>query len=440
MIKKLLIVFLFFPVIGFSQTNLTSLLFQLIDSKDARMVLESEGWRTNSINTQIDEYDVRYNEFKFSKHIYHHDDKSSPSYFTIKEYPTSNIVTLKVYDKSFYNQFQEIIVKSGYKKVFNNVSNNTLEYTYEKNPIEVNFREELNNYYLITLLKYKKNHQQTQHFRKNAFITADRVNVRNNPSVNSEIMGQLNNNDKVLLVDVAYIFANKQFILDKKTVFYTNKREYILNSGKMISQINTPVFYNGGYITTDSIWLTASVNIDKTDISGLIRKNDISAANTQKWYKIKFPEFSGWVYGDFVRENMPPPPPPPPPPPSAVNEIIENEEETTDKIFMVVEDMPRFEGCTDETCTQTKIFQFIEKKTKYPPIAKENNITGRVFVSFVVDKTGKVTNVKILRGINKHLDAEAIRVVSSLPEFFPGKQRGKFVKVQYNLPITFKLN
>ena len=74
-------------------------------------------------------------------------------------------------------------------------------------------------------------------------------------------------------------------------------------------------------------------------------------------------------------------------------EVIEEEEETTDEIFMVVEDMPRFEGCTDETCTQTKIMQFIVK-TKYPPIAKENNITGRVFVSFVVDKTGKVPMLK----------------------------------------------
>ncbi|MDC3050228.1 energy transducer TonB [Flavobacteriales bacterium] len=121
-------------------------------------------------------------------------------------------------------------------------------------------------------------------------------------------------------------------------------------------------------------------------------------------------------------------------------EVIEEEEETTDEIFMVVEDMPRFEGCTDENCTQTKIMQFIARKTKYPPIAKENNITGRVFVSFVVDKTGIVTNVKILRGVDKYLDAEALRVVSSLPRFTPGKQRGKSVKVQYNVPISFKLN
>ena len=61
-------------------------------------------------------------------------------------------------------------------------------------------------------------------------------------------------------------------------------------------------------------------------------------------------------------------------------------------------------------------------------------------MSFVVDKTGKVTNVKILRGVDKYLDAEAVRVVSSLPKFSPGKQRGKSVKVQYNVPISFKLN
>ena len=170
-------------------------------------------------------------------------------------------------------------------------------------------------------------------------------------------------------------------------------------------------------------------------------------------------EFEEEIENTF-REQKPPPPPPPPPDEIVIVEddeeieeveiedtesdedleVIEEEEETTDEIFMVVEDMPRFEGCTDETCTQTKIMQFIARKTKYPPIAKENNIMGRVFVSFVVDKSGKVTNVKILRGVDKYLDAEAVRVVSSLPKFKPGKQRGKPVKVQYNVPISFKLN
>ena len=160
------------------------------------------------------------------------------------------------------------------------------------------------------------------------------------------------------------------------------------------------------------------------------------------------------------REEKPPPPPPPPPDEIVIveneeeieNEIeiedtesdedleIEEEEETTDEVFMIVEDMPRFKGCTDDQCTQMEIMRYIAKNTKYHPIAKENNITGRVFVSFVVDKTGKVTKVKVLRGVDKYLDAEAVRVVQSMPKFKPGKQRGKAVNVQYNVPINFKLS
>ena len=159
------------------------------------------------------------------------------------------------------------------------------------------------------------------------------------------------------------------------------------------------------------------------------------------------------------REQKPPPPPPPPP---EIIEIVENEEEieeveiedtesdedteiieeeeTTDEVFMIVEDMPRFKGCSDDACTQGEIMKYIARNTKYPAIAKENGITGRVFVSFVVDKSGSVTSVKVLRGVDKYLDAEALRVVKSMPKFSPGKQRGKPVKVQYNVPISYRLN
>ena len=160
------------------------------------------------------------------------------------------------------------------------------------------------------------------------------------------------------------------------------------------------------------------------------------------------------------REEKPPPPPPPPPDEIVIvedeeeieNEIeiedtesdedleIEEEEEVTDEVFVIVEDMPRFQGCADDQCTQMEIMKYIAKNTKYPPIAKENNITGRVFVSFVVDKTGRVTQVKVLRGVDKYLDAEAVRVVQSMPKFKPGKQRGKTVSVQYSVPINFKLS
>ena len=107
---------------------------------------------------------------------------------------------------------------------------------------------------------------------------------------------------------------------------------------------------------------------------------------------------------------------------------------------MVVEDMPRFKDCLDAQCTQTEIMKYISKNTIYPQTAKENFIMGRVFVSFVVNKNGEVERVKILRGVDQYLDAEAVRVVQSMPKFKPGKQRGKAVNVQYNVPINFTLD
>lgn len=119
----------------------------------------------------------------------------------------------------------------------------------------------------------------------------------------------------------------------------------------------------------------------------------------------------------------------------------EQEEEMTDEPFPIVEDMPRFSGCGAEAkCTDEKMIRFIAKNIKYPPIAKENNITGKVYISFVVSKTGKVTNVEVVRSVDKYLDAEAVRVINLMPNFEPGKQRGKPVNVKYNIPINFTLN
>ena len=119
---------------------------------------------------------------------------------------------------------------------------------------------------------------------------------------------------------------------------------------------------------------------------------------------------------------------------------INEEEKTTDEVFMKVEDMPRFKDCLDAQCTQREIMNYISKNTIYPQTARDNFITGRVFVSFVVNKNGEVERVKVLRGVDQFLDAEAVRVVQSMPKFKPGKQRGKAVNVQYNIPINFTLD
>ena len=157
----------------------------------------------------------------------------------------------------------------------------------------------------------------------------------------------------------------------------------------------------------------------------------------------------------ITKQEVKPPPPPPPPPEvieivedeveieneieiedteSDEDEVIEIEEEDDEEFFMVVENMPEFPG------GDLGLMKYIQKNVRYPPIAKEYNITGKVFIQFIVDRSGSVTNVEIVRGVDKHLDAEAVRVVKSLPKYKPGKQRGKAVRVMFTIPINFTLN
>ena len=89
--------------------------------------------------------------------------------------------------------------------------------------------------------------------------------------------------------------------------------------------------------------------------------------------------------------------------------------------------------------TLENLEEYFQKNLKYPMMARESDIQGRVFVGFVVEKDGSISNVKVLRGIGGGCDEEAVRVVQSLPKFKPGKQRGNPVRVQYTLPIVFKL-
>jgi len=156
----------------------------------------------------------------------------------------------------------------------------------------------------------------------------------------------------------------------------------------------------------------------------------------------------------ITKQEVKPPPPPPPPPPEVI-EIVEDDvviedeikiedtesdedleivEEDDEEVFMVVENMPKFPG------GDLGLMKYIQKNVKYPPIAKEYNVTGKVYISFVVDKSGSVTNVKVVRGVDKNLDAEAVRVIKSLPKYKPGKQRGRPVRVQFTVPINFTLS
>ena len=113
--------------------------------------------------------------------------------------------------------------------------------------------------------------------------------------------------------------------------------------------------------------------------------------------------------------------------------VEEEEEESAQQIFTVVEEMPEFPG------GQGALLQYLSKSIKYPVIAQENGIQGRVSCSFVVEKDGSVTDVQVLRGVDPSLDKEAIRVITAMPKWKPGKQRGKPVRVKYTVPVTFRL-
>jgi periplasmic protein TonB len=182
---------------------------------------------------------------------------------------------------------------------------------------------------------------------------------------------------------------------------------------------------------------------------------------------------------DIPKEDAPPPPPPPPPPealqekvkftaPVVVEdtavesdfgkqdlladrgntevpdeqpdiEIVEEkpqviEQPKEEEVFTVVEENPSFPG------GETALYEYLGVNIKYPEEAKELGIQGRVFVNFVVEKDGTVSNARVLRGIGGGCDEEAIRVVKAMPKWTPGKQRGIPVRVSYNLPIKFTLN
>jgi protein TonB len=116
-----------------------------------------------------------------------------------------------------------------------------------------------------------------------------------------------------------------------------------------------------------------------------------------------------------------------------VIEAAEEKEEDMNQIFLIVEEPAEFPGGT------RALYNFISNAVRYPVIAQENGIQGRVYVKFVVNEEGKVSDGEIMRGVDPSLDKEALRVINSLPKFKPGKQRGKPVKVYYNAQITFQL-
>ncbi len=172
------------------------------------------------------------------------------------------------------------------------------------------------------------------------------------------------------------------------------------------------------------------------------------------------------------RELKPPPPPPPPPQEiiqmvsddveldeelevvsaetdqSDVVEVVEVEAEESDEVlnFAVVENKPVFPGCENEPnedakfqCFQLSLMKFIAKNVNYPEMARQMGLQGKVFVSFVIEKDGKVSNVEVARSVDQTLDKAALDVVKKFPTMKPAKQSGRPCRMGYTVPINFKL-
>ena len=151
-------------------------------------------------------------------------------------------------------------------------------------------------------------------------------------------------------------------------------------------------------------------------------------------YSSRSPEVHITDIEEAIIEVAPPPPPTVAPSPSS-------------EIFKIVEEMPRFPGCEDKglakrelkRCAEKEMLKFISENVKYPELARENGIQGRVILRFVVNKKGKVVNAKVLRELGNGCGREALRVVNMMPTWIAGKQRGENVAVYYTLPVSFKL-
>lgn len=169
---------------------------------------------------------------------------------------------------------------------------------------------------------------------------------------------------------------------------------------------------------------------------------------------------------EITRPDAAPPPPPPPPEPEVpeVLDVVEDkvetvfdfkseddqtqrqeqtyvpppppkpkEEEVTEEIFVVVEEQPEFPN------GNAAMMKFLSDNIRYPVIAQENGIQGRVICNFVVERDGSITDVQVVRGVDPSLDKEAVRVIQQMPRWKPGKQRGSAVRVRFTLPVVFRL-
>ena len=277
------------------------------------------------------------------------------------------------------------------------------------------------------------------------------INTRLSPEEAGEIIRHEQNHlRRNHFIDIIFIEFLKAFQWFNPVVYLFNRslravHEYqadqeCLNSGVPIvnyqSLLLSQVFKSRAFNLTNSF---SNPSLIKKRMVMMTKQRTSAIASAKMLIVVPVIAFIFLAISASKSELMPPPPPPPPPSQSAElkdNPQVVREEsigEEKEVPFVVVEEMPMFPG------GDGALLKYIAENTMYPELAKENNIQGKVIVRFCVTSKGSVSQISVLKGVDPELDAEAIRVVNTLPTFRPGSQGGKPVPVWYMVPITFSL-
>ncbi len=205
-------------------------------------------------------------------------------------------------------------------------------------------------------------------------------------------------------VELSQLANKKKAVVEKRTVVKEEKKE-------VVKQVKSSIKFTAPVIKKDN-------EVKKEIVSQEDLNNTKTAVGA---FDVKGNSDQGTV---LKAEQEIAQPAPPAPKPSAE---IEN------KVFDVVEQMPSFPGGT------SALMSYLNSNVKYPVVAQENGVQGRVVISFVVEKDGSITDVQVVKSVDPSLDREASRVVRSMPRWNPGKQNGQAVRVKYDVPVSFRL-
>ncbi|MCI1742033.1 MAG: energy transducer TonB [Prevotella sp.] len=205
-------------------------------------------------------------------------------------------------------------------------------------------------------------------------------------------------------VELSQLANKKKAVVEKRTIIKEEKKE-------VVKQVKSSIKFTAPVIKKDN-------EVKKEIVSQEDLNNTKTAVGA---FDVKGNSDQGTV---LKAEQEIAQPAPPAPKPSAE---IEN------KVFDVVEQMPSFPG------GNSALMSYLNSNVKYPVVAQENGVQGRVVISFVVEKDGSITDVQVVKSVDPSLDREASRVVRSMPRWNPGKQNGQAVRVKYDVPVSFRL-